>query len=176
MAKDRERTKTLPVLPGLPPNTNVGEYLTMERKSMTCSQSAEWIDEISADRYRPMARLLDSADFEFLRSQPGVTRWQIVRIRLQRCRIFRGYLRSLNADFGHVCMALKVLIAESGEDRADLAGVLLRHQSQFACAMIRVQCRLLLYTLGVGRVDVSGLVTLFDGMRQELMTMAPVAA
>ena len=139
-------------------------------------QSVEWIDEISADRYRPMMRLLDDADFEFLRTQPGVTRRQIARIRLQRCRIFRGYLRSLNADFGRVTMALKVLIAESGEDRADLARVLLRNQSQFAIAMIRTQFRLLLYTLGLARVDVSGLVKLFDGMRRELITMAPVTA
>jgi len=41
--------------------------------------------------------------------------------------------------------------------------------------MIRVQFRLLLYTWGLGRVDVSGLVKLFDGMRQELMTIAPAA-
>ena len=143
---------------------------------MSCPQSVEWIDEIPADRYRPMARLLDSADFEFLRTQPGITRRQIVSIRHQRCRIFRGYLRSLNADFGRVTMALKLLIAESGEDRADLAKLLLRHQTLFACAMIRVQLRLLLYSCGLGQVDVSGLVTLFNGMRQELMTMVPAAA
>ena len=139
-------------------------------------KSVEWIDDISADRYRPMMRLLDGADFEFLRSQPGVTRLRIVRIRLQRCRIFRAYLRSLNADFGRVIMALKVLIAESEEDRADLARLLLRHQTQFACGMMRAQFRLLLYTVGLGRVDVSVLVNLFDGMRRELITLAPAAA
>lgn len=137
--------------------------------------SLEWIEEISAERYRPMMRLLDSEDFEFLRSQPGVTAGQIASIRTQRCRIFRGYLRSLNADFGRVCMALKLRIAESGEDRADLARVLLRHQAQFARTMIRVQFRLLLYRWGLGRVEVFSLVNLLAGMRQELMTIAPAA-
>lgn len=142
---------------------------------MSCPTCVEWTDEVSAERYRPMMRLLDTEDFEFLRSQPGITGRQMAKIRVQRCRIFRGYLRSLNADFGRVCMALKRVIAESGEDRPDLARLLLQHQARFACAMIRVQFRLLLYTWGLGRVDVSGLVKLFDGMRQELMTIAPAA-
>ena len=86
--------------------------------------SVKWIDELSIDRYRPMMRLLDPEDFEFLRSQPGITSRQVARLRAQRCRIFRGYLRSLSADFGHVCMALKLLIAESQQDRADLARLL----------------------------------------------------
>ena len=142
---------------------------------MSCPKAVEWIDEISAERYRPMMRLLDGEDFEFLRSQPGITRRQIARIRIQRCRIFRGYLRSLNADFGSVCTALKLVVAASGIDRPDLASLLLRHQAQFARAMIRAQFRLLLYTWGLGRVDVAGLVELFDGMRRELMTVAPAA-
>src|SRR2546421_261833 len=87
--------------------------------------SREWIEEIAADRYRPMMRILDHGEFEFLRLQPGMTSRQIVRIRIQRCRIFRGYLRLLDADFRRVCGALKLVIAESGEDRSDLARVLL---------------------------------------------------
>jgi hypothetical protein len=140
------------------------------------SMPAAWMNEMSADRYRPMMRLLDEEDFEFLRSQPGVTARQVARLRAQRCRIFRDYLHSLNADFRRVAMALKVVIAESGEDRADLAGLLLRRQAQFAWTMIRVQCRLVLFTWGMGRVDVSDLVDLFDGIRLELMSMAPAAA
>jgi hypothetical protein len=38
--------------------------------------TAEWIDEHSIDRYRPMLRLLDE-DFQFLRKQPGSSpKWQ----------------------------------------------------------------------------------------------------
>ena len=33
--------------------------------------TADWIDELSIDRYRPMQRLLDTAELDFLRAQPG---------------------------------------------------------------------------------------------------------
>lgn len=33
----------------------------------------DWIMDLSADRYRPMCRLLDESDIRFLRSQPGAT-------------------------------------------------------------------------------------------------------
>lgn len=138
--------------------------------------SLKWIDELSVDRYRPMMRLLDRADFDFLRAQPGVTSRQIARLRTQRCRIVRGYLRSLSADFEQVSMALKLLIAKSQEDRPDLARLLLRRQALFACSMIRVHLRLTLYSWGLSQVDVSGPLRLFDGMRLELASMAPDAA
>jgi hypothetical protein len=122
-----------------------------------------------------MVRLLDNRDFEFLRSQPGITPRHIARLRAQRCRIFRGYLRALDDDFGRVCTALKLLIAESQQDRADLASLLLKQQAQFAWSMVRVQFRLVLYTWGLSQVDVSGPVRLFDGMRLQLAAMSPAA-
>src|SRR5437763_8657862 len=80
----------------------------------TCAQSlpvtAEWIDELSIERYRPMLRLLDSTDLEFLRTQPGYSPKMESKLRAQRCQIFRGYLRCLSMDFGRVCMALKLLM------------------------------------------------------------------
>ena len=64
--------------------------------------TAEWIDELSIERYRPMARLLDGDDLEFLRSQPGFTPDVLNKLRSQRCQIFRGYLRCLQSDFGRL--------------------------------------------------------------------------
>jgi len=75
--------------------------------------TAEWIDELSVERYRPMLRLLDGADLEFLRSQPGFNNAMAIKLRAQRCQIFRGYLRCLDADFGRVCGAIKVLMLQS---------------------------------------------------------------
>src|SRR5579863_76704 len=68
----------------------------------------EWIDELSVERYRPMMRLLDGGDVEFLRTQPGFTPMMVTRLRIQRCKIFRGYLRSLTGDFNRVCFAIKL--------------------------------------------------------------------
>src|SRR5664279_2164904 len=72
--------------------------------------TAEWIDELSTDRYRPMMRLLDSGDIEFLRSQNGYSPKMEARLRAQRCQIFRGYLRCLDMDLQRVCVALKLVL------------------------------------------------------------------
>jgi len=135
--------------------------------------TAEWIDELSIERYRPMMRLLDGGDLEFLRSQPGFTPRMATKLRVQRCQIFRGYLRCLNGDFQRVCAALKVLMLQSRHDRPDLAGVLVQQQVMFACGMAMVYARLFLYRWGVGGVDVTSLVKIFDLMRLELRSLVP---
>jgi len=135
--------------------------------------TAEWISDLSTERYKPMLRLLDSADIEFLRSQPGYTRDMESKLRAQRCQVFRGYLRCLTSDFQRVCMALKIVMAQSEQDRPDLAGTLLHQQVLFASGMLGVQCRLALYRWGVCSVDVTDLVRTFDGMRVELCNMVP---
>lgn len=136
--------------------------------------TSEWIGELSIERYRPMMRLLDGADLAFLRSQPGFTPRMARELRVQRCQIFRGYLRCLDADFGRVYAAIKLMMLQSRHDRPDLATVLLQQRVQFACAMFEVRLRLFLYRWGVcGRVDVAGLVRTFDVMRRELRTLVP---
>jgi hypothetical protein len=137
--------------------------------------TAEWIDELSLERYRPMMRLLDRQDLDFLRSQPGFTPAMATRLRVQRCQIFRGYLRCLSADFGRVCAAIKVLLLQSRYDRPDLAATLIRSQVSFAAGILVVQVRLFFYRWGLGAVDVSSLVATFDCMRLELRTLVPAA-
>ena len=135
--------------------------------------TAEWIEELSIERYRPMLRLLDSNDLEFLRSQPGYSPRMESKLRAQRCQIFRGYLRCLNKDFRRVCMALKLVMAQSQQDRPDLASVLVHHQIMFTSGMLAIQARLFLYRWGICTVDVSSLVQIFDVMRLELRTLMP---
>ena len=97
--------------------------------------TAEWIDELSVERYRPMLRLLDSRDLDFLKSQPGFTPSMAEKLRKQRCQVFRGYLRCLCADFSRICAAIKLLMLHSRRDRPDLAGILVRNQMLFAVGM-----------------------------------------
>jgi len=137
--------------------------------------TAEWIDDLSIERYRPMARLLDSADIEFLRSQPGCTPMMLTRLRRQRRQIFGAYLRCLQSDFGRVCCALKLVMLQSQHDRPELATILIRQQITFACGMLLVHGRLVLYHWGIGCVDVARLVKSFDAMRLELRTLLPAA-
>jgi hypothetical protein len=137
---------------------------------------AAWIDDLSIERYRPMMRLLDERDFEFLKMQPGFTPRLAARLRMQRCQIFRSYVSCLESDFQRVCMAVKVLLLQASQDRPDLAVVLIRRQVAFACAMALVNIRVFLYRWGIGGVDVSALVGAFDAMRLELRTLVPAAS
>jgi hypothetical protein len=154
--------------------------LTLALRNLACAESslpvtAEWINELSTDRYRPMARLLDSEDIKFLRSQPGYTRKMEARLRALRCQIFRGYLRCLNSDFQRVATALKIVMTQSQHDRPDLAAVLIHRQVQFALGMQAVRFRLVLFQFGIGGVDVAALLGTFDFMRLELGNMIPAA-
>ncbi|MBZ5725219.1 MAG: hypothetical protein LAP87_09505 [Acidobacteriia bacterium] len=144
-------------------------------RGSTLPLTAEWISELSIECYRPMMRLLDGGDLEFLRSQPGFTPAMATKLRMQRCRIFQGYLRCLSADFGRVCAAMKMLLVQSRSDRPDLAGILLQRQLMFAWGMAAVQVRLHLYRWGVCGVDVTNLVKIFDLMRLDLRSMVPAS-
>jgi hypothetical protein len=137
--------------------------------------TAEWIDDLSIERYRPMIHLLDGGDLEFLRSQPGFTPGLAAKLRIERCQVFRGYLRCLRTDFQRVCAALKLLMLHSREDRPDLAGVLVHQQLMFECGVILVGFRLVLYRWGLCDVDVTDLVKIFDGMRLELRRLVPAS-
>ena len=137
--------------------------------------TAEWIDELSIDRYRPAMRLLDSRDIEFLRSQAGFTPKMEAKLRAQRCQIFRGYLRCLDMDFQRVCMALKLVLLHSEQDRPDLSALLVHHRIMFATGLLAARFRLFLYRWGICTVDVTSLVRIFDVMRIELRTLVPAA-
>jgi len=148
---------------------------SMSGKGHSLPLTSEWINDLSTEQYKPMLRLLDSADIEFLRSQPGYTREMESKLRQQRCQVFRGYLRCLTSDFQRVSMALKIVMAQSEHDRPDLAGILMHQQLVFATGMFSVRCRLILYRWGVCQVEVAGLVRIFDQMRAELCTLVPSA-
>jgi len=135
--------------------------------------TTDWLDDLSTERYRPMLRLLDQQDLRFLRDQPGFTPQMAAKFRAQRCRIFSGYLRSMQGDFGRICTALKIVMMQSPQDRPDLAAALVRSRIAFTCGMAAVQCHLWLYRWGLGGVEVAGLVRVFDGMRLELRTFVP---
>jgi hypothetical protein len=138
--------------------------------------TAEWIGDLSTDRYLPMMRLLDPGDIEFLRSQAGFTSKMESRMRAQRCQIYRGYLQCLNMDFQRVCTALKLVLVQSEQDRPDLSSILLHNQIQFATGLLALHFRLVLYGWGICTVDADGLMRIFDGMAFELRHRVPAAA
>lgn len=136
--------------------------------------TADWIDELSVDRYQPMTRLLVEDDLRFLRSQPGFHLGSVAEFRRQRCEVFQDYLRCLHADFQRTCMALKIIMVQSRYDRPDLARVLIHSQRAFIFGFMMVQVRVLMYRCGLAQVEVGGLLKLFDAARLELRTLVPV--
>ena len=136
--------------------------------------TTEWLDDLSDDRYRPMLRLLSEADFRFLRAQKGFTPAMERKLRGQRVEVFRSYLGTLESDFRRVCLGLKLMLVQSERDRADLASALLHRQLTFACGILQIQVRLVLFRWGLASVDATELIHLFDGMRLELKTLVPL--
>ena len=135
--------------------------------------TTEWLSELSAERYRPMARLLDRSDFEFLRAQKGYKPEMGKRLRRQRAEAFRGYLQLLESDFNRVATALHLIVAHSTHDRPELAGALLYQRFTFVCRMAEAHLRVALFRLGWDGVDAAELIGIFDGMRLELRTLVP---
>jgi len=135
--------------------------------------TADWIEQLSLDRYCPMLRLLEPEDLRLMRSQRGCTSAMVAEFRRQRYRIFRGYLRCLRDDFARVSLALKLLMAQASQDRPDLAAMLMRSQWQFGFGMALVELRLALYRLGIGTVDARSVLRVFDGLRLELRALVP---
>jgi len=142
--------------------------------------SLGWCNYFSIDRYRPMERLFSDEDYRFLADQPGYSPRLARRLKAERRRIFRQYLRSLGRDFNRLYTAARFLILQSPEDRPDLVTALLRQRLVFRYAMAVVHWRLALQTLGIGTVDVSGLVRALEQMgqqfRQASVALATVAA
>ena len=137
--------------------------------------TVEWLEELSVERYRPMLRLLDDRDVRALERR-DIEPEKVAAFRRERTRIFREYLKRLHGDFASICLALKVVMLQAEVDRPDLASTLVRAQMRFALGIITVQAHVVLYELGIGNVDIRGLLTLFDSMRLELRTLTPESA
>jgi len=135
--------------------------------------TTDWLDDLSTERYRPMLRLLDEEDLRSLRNQPVFAPQMAARFRAQRCRMVWEYLGSMQVDFARICTALKIVMAQSQQDRPDLASALFRSQITFLYGMVAIRFRLLLYRWGFGKVEVTSLVKVFDGMRLELRRFVP---
>lgn len=135
----------------------------------------DWLQQLSPQRYHPLERLLDENELTRLQAHPAITPKMLRSLRSRRVRIFRGYLKSLSADYGRVCSTVKLLMVQSDQDRPDLADVLVRQRVTFSLRLMMAECRLTLHALGIGGVDVAQLVAALDSMRLELNSLMAAA-
>ena len=74
-----------------------------------------WVD-INAQSSRPLERLLDPSEFEYLRRR-GLGKQRIEQLQAQRRKLFRMYLRRLTCDFNTACCAISEMLVNSTVDR-----------------------------------------------------------
>ena len=151
-------------------------FMVLQKIQTDHSVPAELLSQESlVERYRPMFRLLDESDCEFIASEfPGSS--ELRRFRAERRSLFRVYLRNLGADHARIVGAIRDLLVQSQLDRPDLAKALYRCQWMFALAMISVEFKLFLHALGIGTVDVRSLVAAVEGLQFQLQDMVFVQA
>jgi hypothetical protein len=138
--------------------------------------TTEWLSELSADRYRPMLRLLDAADIDFLRTQPGHTPELVERLRRQRIQAFRGYLKLLESDFDRVSTATQLMIGQSLNDGGVLTGRIFERRLRFGLLLCSIRLRLSLFGWGASSAEALRLLQLFEQARTDLTALVPLSS
>lgn len=153
-------------------------FRRLARSRTTGTVDPLWLANFRPERYRPMERLLSLDDVQFLAEQPGDTRALSARLRTERRRIFRLYLRNLERDFGRLHRAARALILSAPEDRSAFASALVRQQLAFQRSLLVVRWRLLLHWAAGTPVEVGGLTAALDDMTAQvrLLSTPPAGA
>ncbi len=135
-----------------------------------------WLKNFSVSSYRPMERLLNEDDIAFLKEQPGYEPGMEKRLRADRRRVFRMYLRDLGRDFNRLHLALRLMVLHAPEDSPELAKTLIRQKLYFVAGVLALHIKIEFYRFGIGSVDVRGLISTIEAMQQELSALAAPAA
>jgi hypothetical protein len=121
----------------------------------------------------PMIRLFDQRDIAFLRAMPGYSVRMETAFRRRRCRIFRAYLRGLEAEFLSARTDLETLQIEFPEDYRHLSATLLRCRMRFAWALIPAYLCLFRYRWKLGTAGLAPVVQRLEGIRGEVRRSIP---
>ena len=155
-------------------------FVTLFRRLLAPAPGVEVerIQAFSVEKYRPMGRLLDEADYQFLRTAPGYAPDLERRLRCERRVVFRAYLRRLRKDFQCLHRAARLVVAQGAQDRPDLAWKLMRQSLLFWFGFGLAHMRLGVHTLGLSSpvIPVFDLVESTNWMRRQVFDLRPVAA
>ena len=127
------------------------------------------VEGFSMARYEIMARLASPEDLVFLSAQPGYRPETGARLRRERRRIFRMYLRALALDFRALHAAARKLVADAPERHADLVGILIRCQFHFWWRMSIVELRLLLPATRLPKLKITALLQPMESIRLHMV-------
>jgi hypothetical protein len=152
----------------------------LANRRQTARVSGQPAPKFHAPDYAPMQRLLNEADFEFLRSQPGFQPGLETRLRRERRAIFNLYLRRLERDYRSMSAALQALIVSAPQDQSALLAEVARQNFRFRLGLWRVRVGVALHGLHLAPppVHVDRLVEAADrlsGIIRSLNQPAPAA-
>jgi hypothetical protein len=155
----------------------VAAVLLLRTFFTSCISFAHSFDraDLSWRDYKPIQRLLDPADFEFLRRR-GVAEVKIRKLRRERREIYRLCLRSLAEDFQKVQRTLTVVMVQSPVDRPDLAAEMARQKAAFYRNLVLAEAGLVWHACGFDHVPSVDLVNPFIALQDQLRQMAPAGA
>lgn len=123
------------------------------RKASIAPVTLEWAQSFSLAAYAPMERLLEDADFEFLKSQNGYSRRIVRDLRSRRVRIFSAYLSMMSRDFHRLYTLLEGYLLSAKVDDPEITATLVQQKWLFAKALLIAHVRLRLYAVGIGTVS-----------------------
>jgi hypothetical protein len=133
----------------------------------------EWLEDFSANAYRPMERLLDNRDYTFLAAQAGFEPSIARRLRRERVGVFHSYLGAMIRDFHRLLLAARVISVFASDDQSAFIATLWRVRWSFYASVAAVEIHVALHWMGVGTVDVRGLVASMQRMELDTMRLLP---
>lgn len=138
------------------------------RKCTAEEITADWLANFDPASYRPMHGLLSSEDFQFLVRQPGFDLSLYRKLRRERMLIYRQYLRRLISDFNRLHTYLRLVIAQSQEDRSALVMKLATLKLRFTFSVVQAEMSYYLCLVGVGTLATRSVVSQLEEMTNHL--------
>jgi hypothetical protein len=128
------------------------------RKASIAPVTMEWAQSFSVAAYAPMERLLEDADFDFLKTQQGYDRRILKDLRARRVRIFSAYLSMMSRDFHRLYTLLEGYLLSANVDDPEITATLVQQKWLFSKHLLIAHVRLRLYSMGIGTVSHSNLL------------------
>ncbi|MCX6598410.1 MAG: hypothetical protein NTV70_18825 [Acidobacteria bacterium] len=133
--------------------------------------------EFDGGKYRPLARLFNQDDEEFLRTQRGFQPEMLSELRASRRQVAREYLASLKVDFLALHGLATELLAVAPIDQPELASTLASMKVRFFWGLGLAHAGLMLHAAGLDGVrPVAALADLFQGLHQQTHALASAHA
>jgi hypothetical protein len=144
----------------------VALFVTLFRRTSGANPpGASWLDDFSLDKYRPLDRLFDSSDLQFVAAHPGYTASLGRKLASSRRAAARLFLSELTVDADRMFGMGREMLAVAGPDRPDLAATLFRQWLAFHLRVFSLRVRLRLAPLGLAPRRSFGLLDALTRMR-----------